>query len=273
MNRISSYSQTLTGSDNSRAAATATNPAHTPGERQKGAAAARPSAKETLPDKWRELYSPRMKRRAAVALLRRAYAGAPRAVQLHVVGRFLTCPMLAVAARLPGRGRLLDLGAGHGAFALLAVASEGVESAVALEPDFRKVLASTRVCEPRLQFVAGYADALRGRFAAVSILDVLYRLPIERWDDLLAAARDALEPGGVLLLKEIDPTHRLKGAWNRLQERGADVLGLTLGEAFSYEQPAALAPRLSRLHFGEVETVDLGAWYPHGHVLYVARNS
>jgi len=203
-------------------------------------------------------------------LLRRAYAGAPRAVRLHVVGRFLTCPMLAVAARLPGRGRLLDLGAGHGAFALLAVASGGVESAVALEPDFRKVLASASVREPRLRLVAGYADALQGRFAAVSILDVLYRLPIERWDDLLAAARDALEPGGVLLLKEIDPTHRLKGAWNRLQERGADLLGLTLGDAFSYELPAAMTARLTQAGFRDVETRDIGARYLHAHVLYVA---
>ena len=178
--------------------------------------------------------------------------------------------MLAVAARLPGRGRLLDLGAGHGAFALLAVASGGVESAVALEPDFRKVLASASVREPRLRLVAGYADALQGRFAAVSILDVLYRLPLERWDDLLAAARDALEPGGVLLLKEIDPTHRLKAAWNRLQERGADFLGLTLGDAFSYEPQGAMSRRLARMGFGEIETIDLGALYPHAHVLYRA---
>lgn len=181
--------------------------------------------------------------------------------------------MLPVLERLTGRGRLLDLGAGHGAFALLAVASGAVESAVALEPDYRKVLACARVREPRLKFVAGYTDALRGGFAAVSILDVLYRLPIERWDDLLVAARDALEPGGVLLLKEIDPTHRLKGAWNRLQERGADLLGLTLGDAFSYEPPAAMTARLKRLCFAEVEAVDLGTWYPHAHVLYLAHRS
>ena len=179
--------------------------------------------------------------------------------------------MLPVLARLPGRGRLLDLGAGHGAFAVLAVATGGVESAVALEPDFRKLLASARVRVPRLDRVGGYADALHGRFAAVSVLDVLYRLPIEAWDAFLAAARDALEPGGLLLLKEIDPTHRLKGGWNRLQERGADLLGLTLGGAFSYEPPAAMAARLARLGFREVESEDLGAWYPHAHVLYVAR--
>ncbi len=208
-------------------------------------------------------------RPAALATLRRAYAGAPRGVRLHVLGRFLSCPMGPVLARLPGRGRLLDLGAGHGAFAVLAVASGGVDSAVALEPDFRKLLASSRVREPHLHPVAGYAGALRGRFAAVSVLDVLYRLPIERWDTFLTAAHNALEPGGVLLLKEIDPTHRLKAAWNRLQERGADLLGLTLGDAFSYEPPAAMATRLVRLGFA-VERVDLGAAYPHAHVLYVA---
>jgi hypothetical protein len=226
---------------------------------------------ETLPGKWRGLYSPRVDRRAALALLRRSYAGAPAAVRLHVLGRFLSCPMLPVLERLPGRGRLLDLGAGHGAFALLGVASGAVESAVALEPDYRKVLACAPVRQPRLQYVAGYSDVLRGRVAAVSILDVLYRLPIERWDALLAAARDALEPGGVLLLKEIDPTHRVKAAWNRLQERGADLLGLTLGDAFSYEPPAAMTARLRGLGFFAVETVKLGAWYPHAHVLYVAR--
>lgn len=181
--------------------------------------------------------------------------------------------MLPVLERLPGRGQLLDLGAGHGAFALLAVASGAVECAVALEPDFRKVLACARVREPRLRYVAGYTDALCGRFAAVSILDVLYRLPIEQWDDLLIAARDVLEPGGGLLLKEIDPTQRLKAAWNRLQERGADLLGLTLGDAFSYESPAAMRARLDRLGFASIEMIDLGAWYPHAHVLYVARKS
>jgi len=211
-----------------------------------------------------------VKRRAALATLRRAYAGAPVAVRLHVLGRFLSCPMLPVLTRLPGRGRLLDLGAGHGAFTVLAVASGRVDAAVALEPDCRKLLASASVREPRLRFVAGYTDALRGRFAAVAVLDVLYRLPIHRWDAFLAAARDALEPGGLLLLKEIDPTHRMKAAWNRLQERGADLLGLTLGDAFSYEPPVAMAARLVRLGFSEVERVNLGAGYPHAHALYVA---
>jgi SAM-dependent methyltransferase len=208
-------------------------------------------------------------RRTARKILSRAFAHAPRDVRLHVVGRFLTCPLLPVIARLPGRGRLLDLGAGHGAFALLAVSAGGVASAVALEPDRRKLLPSYR--DPRVTMVAGYPDAVSARFDAVSIVDVLYRLPVAAWDEFLGGARDRLLPGGILLLKEIDPTHRLKGAWNRAQEKLADLLGLTLGEAFCYETPTEMRSRLERLGFIDVEAVALGAWYPHAHVLYVAR--
>jgi hypothetical protein len=212
-----------------------------------------------------------MDRRAALTVLRSAFGAAPAIVRWHVVGRFLSCPMLPLVARLPGRGRLLDLGAGHGAFALLAVRAGGVDGAVALEPDHRKLLAgSWGLAEPRLRLVAGYADAVVGRFEAVSVLDVLYRLPLAAWDPFLGAARDRLAPGGSLLLKEIDPTHRVKGLWNRAQERLADLLGLTLGVAFSYEPPAAMAARLLRLGFSAVETVDLGKGYPHAHVLYLA---
>jgi hypothetical protein len=216
-----------------------------------------------------QLYSPAMGRRSGWKLLRRSFAGAPARVRLHVLGRFLSCPLAGIVARLPGRGRLLDIGAGHGAFALLATHGGGVDAAVALEPDVRKLLPTFR--DPRVALVAGYDGAVAGRFAAVTVVDVLYRLPIAAWDGFLGGARDHVADGGVLLLKEIDPTHRLKGLWNRTQERIVDLLGLTLGEAHSYEAPAAMVARLERLGFTSVETVPLGAWYPHAHVLYVAR--
>jgi cyclopropane fatty-acyl-phospholipid synthase-like methyltransferase len=220
------------------------------------------------------LYSLRMRWLEALRALRRAYASAPRAVRTHVVGRFLTCPMLAVVDRLHG-GRLLDLGAGHGAFSVLALANGAVASAVALEPDLRKPLdvAATLRGVGGLARVASYADALVGRFDAVSILDVLYRLPFARWDEILGASHARLVRGGVLLLKEIDPTVRWKAAWNRGQEKVADLLGLTLGDAFSYETPAQLVERLRRLGFSSVEVVPLGRGYPHAHILYVARRA
>jgi hypothetical protein len=108
-------------------------------------------------------------------------------------------------------------------------------------------------------------------FDAVTILDVLYRIPLSAWDSLLGAAFERLAPGGVLLVKEIDPEHRLKGLWNRAQERVADLLGMTLGDAFSYETLPQMKARLERLGFVEVTAVDLGAGYPHAHILYRGR--
>ena len=206
--------------------------------------------------------------RRALARVRRGFAGCPRAVRWHAAGRFLTCPFLRVLPHLPPGGRLLDLGAGHGLFALLAVEA-GARAAVAVEPDFRKLLATYR--HPRVRFAAGYAGVARGSFEAVSIFDVLYRVPLAGWDEILGAARDRLAPGGVLLLKEIDPESRLKGSWNRAQEKVADLLGMTLGDAFSYETRGQLRPRLERLGFADVRAIDLGRGYPHAHILYLAR--
>jgi SAM-dependent methyltransferase len=204
---------------------------------------------------------------SSLALIRRTFAADPLPTRAHVIGRFLTCPFLRVLPHLPPGARLLDLGAGHGTFARLAVEA-GVAEVVAVEPDLRKALPSFD--HPRVRFVAGYADALGGTFDAVSIFDVLCRVPIGVWDSILATAFERLRPGGVFLLKEIDPAHRLKGRWNRTQERIADLLGMTLGDAFSYETREQMRARLERRGFERFEAVDLGAGYPHAHILYKA---
>jgi SAM-dependent methyltransferase len=204
----------------------------------------------------------------SLALVRRTFAAAPLPTRAHVVGRFLTCPFLRVLDALPSGARILDLGAGHGTFARLAV-ERGASRVVAVEPDVRKVLPTFR--HPRIQFVTGYGDAVAGAFDAVTIFDVLCRVPIAGWDGILRTAFDRLAPGGVFLLKEIDPEESLKGAWNRAQERIADLLGMTLGDAFSYETRGQMRERLTRVGFERFEAVEIGAGYPHAHILYIAR--
>jgi SAM-dependent methyltransferase len=211
---------------------------------------------------------------AALSLVGTTYAHSALAVRAHAVGRFLTCPFLPVLAALPSGVRLLDIGAGHGTFARLAVEGRAA-SAVAVEPDWRKVLATYR--HPRVHFVAGFADALAaeasdaGAFGAVSLLDVLYRIPLAGWDPLLRRAFLSLTPGGLLLLKEIDPEHRGKALWNRAQERVATLLGMTLGDAFTYETRGEMGRRLARLGFASFTATAIGAGYPHAHILYTAR--
>ena len=110
--------------------------------------------------------------------------------------------------------------------------------------------------------VIGYDDCIRGTFDAVAIIDVLYKMPINDWDGFLDRIRQRLKPGGTLLIKEHDPTARIRHSWNRVQERLASALHLTLGESFSYEAPAEFAARLGRHGFSATyQRIDRG--YPH----------
>lgn len=200
----------------------------------------------------------------ALIVLHRTFGSRDLRTRLHTLIRFLTCPFLRVAAVVPRGAEVLDIGAGHGVFSALAADRGG--RVVAVEPDLRKVRAIEGI-----RFVGGFDDAVRGSYDVIAIIDVLYKVPLDEWDALLTRCRERLRPGGMLLLKEHDPTARLKNGWNRLQERLASLLGLTLGEAFSYETPAQMRERLERLGFHESASRRIDAFYPHPHVLYTAR--
>ena len=164
---------------------------------------------------------------------------------------------------------MLDIGAGHGTFARLAIEA-GAASLVAVEPDLRKALAPP--VHLRVRFVAAFDDAVVGEFDLVTMFDVLYRVPRTQWDALFTRVYSRLSPGGVLLIKELDPEDRLKFAWNRAQEWVSDrFLGLTLGEEFSYETRTQLEERLTRAGFAGFRAESIDAGYPHSHIVYTSR--
>ena len=149
---------------------------------------------------------------AAFNAIRRAFSGRSRATRFHVLGRFLTCPYLRTLRHVEAGSHVLDVGAGHGILAVLAVES-GAASITTIEPDLRKTL--TTFQHPRVRVVAGLIDAIAGHYDLVTLYDVLYRIPIDDRDRLLEAIHGRLRPGGLLLVKEMDPDQRLKSAWNR----------------------------------------------------------
>ncbi len=205
----------------------------------------------------------------ALAVLRQASAGFPQASRLHLLGRFLTCPFSPIAAALPRGGRVLDVGAGHGVLARMAVEG-GVGRVVAVEPDVRKLPSALR--HPSVLWVCGYDSAITGVFDAVVLCDVLYRVPPGERDALLGRLNDRLKPGGLLVLKEIDPGRRVKFAWNVLQETIAiHALGMTLGTGQTYEDRQTIGRRLERLGLVEIAATAIDRGYPHAHILYTGR--
>lgn len=207
----------------------------------------------------------------ALNVLHQTYSSRPAAARAHILGRFLTCPFLRTLDHVPAGGRVLDVGAGHGLFARLAIEA-GAATVFAVEPDLRKTLAPP--IHPRVRTIASFDDAVAGEFDLVTMFDVLYRVPIGQWDALFGRLHARLGHGGVLMIKELDPEDRLKFAWNRAQEWVSDrFLGLTLGEDFSYEPASRLAERLGRAGFTDFRAEPIDAGYPHSHVIYTVRKA
>lgn len=205
----------------------------------------------------------------ALSLLHRTFRRHPATQRLHILGRFFTAPFLRTLDVIPQGARVLDIGAGHGTYPRL-IAEERAGEVVAVEPDLRKTLIAFR--HPRVKFVAGFDDCIRGEFDVVVIYDVIYRLDAAARDALFARVFQRVKPGGLFVLKDLDPAKRLKWLWNRMQETISDaVFHLTIGSGFFIDTRESMKARLERAGFTDFgyEHVDFG--YPHAHVVYTAR--
>ncbi|MFN0090688.1 MAG: class I SAM-dependent methyltransferase [Acidimicrobiales bacterium] len=210
--------------------------------------------------------------RAAVRLYRQA----PIAARLHVLVRWWTCPVPAVAAEIPARGRVLEVGCGHGLVSAYLAMESPDRVVVGVDVDRRKidVAAAATAGVDNVRFVAVDADPSSlpaGPFDAVVIADVLYLLGGDARRRLLAACAERLGPAAVLVIKEIDTEPSWKHRLARVQELAATrLLRITVGDEVEFAPPAVLRAELGRFRLDVADRrIDRG--YPHPHHLLVAR--
>jgi cyclopropane fatty-acyl-phospholipid synthase-like methyltransferase len=194
--------------------------------------------------------------------------------RLHQGGRSLLVPFHRLADYLPEQGVLLDLGCGHGVFLALAQQQRPALQLIGFD------LSATKIAATRQAFEA--SDAAISRLAVmditefpeqsvdvISIIDVMYLVPLSRWDGILKKCYDCLKPGGRLLLKEMDRSLRWKFALLCLEEGLAvKILGWTLGGEFTFPSPEEIRSRLGAAGF-KVQDVPLHRRYPAPHHLWI----
>jgi len=202
------------------------------------------------------------------------YEDLPMRVRLHVRGRWGLCPFKGVAAHLPKRGRLVDIGSGYGIWPFYINSLHPEMEIWALEVDLTKVQVAKQIAERhairRVEFVASPAQhAEYPPCQVATILDVLYLIPWEEQEQILNKVCAALEPGGTLLVKEIGETPAWKYAWNWFEEwLAVRVLKITQGNRFYFRTNEGWAHLFNSLGL-DVEIVRLDRGYPHSHVLFV----
>lgn len=205
----------------------------------------------------------------ALRLIRRAFSHYPAGHRLHIFIRFLTAPFVRTLAFVPPGSRVLEIGAGHGTYALLLTHANVAREVIAVEPDTRKSLLPMR--QPRVRWVAGFDDCIRGTFDAIVIYDATHRLSLEGRTDLYRRIFERLRPGGTFVLKDLDPEHRLKMGWARLQDWISDTfLGISIGEGFIYQTRAEVEATLRGIGFETFSVHEVGRGYVHPHIVYVA---
>jgi 2-polyprenyl-3-methyl-5-hydroxy-6-metoxy-1,4-benzoquinol methylase len=207
---------------------------------------------------------------AVVAL----YRDAPLAVRAHVRVRWATCPLRAVAASVPGEGRVLEVGCGHGLLANYLALESGAREVHGIDVDGPKIEAARHAGQAS---GATFASLPPGRLPdgpwdAVAVVDVLYLLADDEQRRLLRACAARLAPGGVLVVKEMSPSPRWKARWNRAQETVAvRLLRITEGGGrFRFLPPEQLAGWMAEDGLA-VAHRPLDRGYPHPHHIVVGR--
>ena len=203
---------------------------------------------------------------------------APLGDRFHTRARWWTAPFAALEREVPTEGDVLEVGCGHGVFSTyLALTSPG-RRVVGVDIDADKIALARRAAtnlrpgEADVEFrvsPSGEVPRNDGGWDAIVFADVLYLLTKERREALLAECADALAPGGVLVVKEVDTTPPVKARIAQLQEVVATrVLRITDGDALDFPSSEelegvldglGLAPRSAR--------IDHGYLHPHCVVL------
>jgi len=203
-----------------------------------------------------------------------AFRGQGPLARFYLGIKLRICPVRRVETYVPAQGKVVDLGCGSGLMAALFMLGSEGRQVVGFDLDPKKVQAARRLKErwPTLEFHEADLIALRVPDArAVTIVDVLYLIPYAQQEEILKRCFEALLPGGVLVLKDMDTRPRWKYAWNYFQETLAvKIIGFTLGSSFYFRSRDGYRRILEGLGFKvEVVPLDKHYWYPH--ILFLCR--
>jgi 2-polyprenyl-3-methyl-5-hydroxy-6-metoxy-1,4-benzoquinol methylase len=201
------------------------------------------------------------------------YARQPPAIRAFVRARHLLAPLTRILAEMPEHGRILDVGCGHGLFANALALGSTAREVLGVDPSAAKIAVAraSGAAITNVRYLRGIVQDLpEGGFDAISILDVLYLLPVPEKLAILRACRERIAPDGVLVLKTNDTRPAWKYRVAKLQEQLMTGLGLTMGRGLHFlsrEQNAAIL----ELAGFRPRTIVIRSWLPYPHVMFVSR--
>lgn len=172
---------------------------------------------------------------------------------------------------LPDKGRILDIGCGFGLFTLYFASTQPGRTMYGIDSNARRIDLA-RESAKRLGLDNAHYESEDARdwsteesFDAVYLLDLIHHLPRAEVSGFLERVRDALRPGGLLLVKDIEDRPRWKMWFTLILDRL--MVG---GEDIHYWPEPELSALLRSLGF-DVKHHRMRDFLPYPHILYVCR--
>jgi len=190
--------------------------------------------------------------------------------------RFKTCPFDRIEKFIPKEGNIVDLGCGTALLLNMLSLESDKRVLFGFDIDKRKIRIARESVKGRDNIKIEEKDISSFDFnlpktKCIVLLDVLYYLNFSRKKQLLEKSCNILEPGGLLIIKDIDRTFSLKYLWTFLQEfLAVKVLGLTLANGLYFTNQKDYLRLLKECKF-ITHVFDLSKGYLYPHILYVCN--
>ncbi len=158
-------------------------------------------------------------------LARELYRDAKPGIKYKQGYRPYICPFHLLVDYVPRGASVLDVGCGAGLFILLIARLGRIRSAVGFDADHVAIHAAQDAATKLFDRAPIHFEQRsahdrwpEGQFDVVSIIDVMHHVPPEKQPDLIAAAAEHLNEGGLLVYKDM-ASRPLWRAWaNRLHD-------------------------------------------------------
>jgi len=203
-----------------------------------------------------------------------AYGFTSRLNRIRPALRYVLASFSGLAALIPPHGHVLDVGCGDGLLAVyLKKIKKRTQRIMGVDIDERKIHIANQLDLPEVEFHhKDVADIPSKTFDIVTVVHVLYLIPIELREHFIAHCVRVLKPGGTLVLMLNIDTPRWKYYFTHAQELlMVKLFGLTKGETVQFQSLDQCQTWVEKAGAMVSKTKLLGKGRPYSHAAMVAE--